>query len=88
MMASQNGHVEVVDKLLQHGANVDLQTKVLLKFTFQLTLHVDYYIILNQLKHFPCLCIYQSVSIRQIKYKSVCTLAVVSILTFSLQNSS
>ena len=31
MMASQNGHVEVVDKLLQHGANVDLQKKVLLK---------------------------------------------------------
>ena len=32
MMASKNGHVEVVDKLLQHGANVDLQQKVLLKF--------------------------------------------------------
>ena len=31
MMASQNGHVEVVDKLLQHGATVDLQKKVLLK---------------------------------------------------------
>ena len=29
MVASQNGHVEVVDKLLQHGANVDLQKKVL-----------------------------------------------------------
>ena len=27
-MASQNGHVEVVDKLLQHGARVDLQRKV------------------------------------------------------------
>ncbi|CAI8029379.1 Ankyrin repeat domain-containing protein 29, partial [Geodia barretti] len=25
MVASQNGHVEVVDKLLQHGATVDLQ---------------------------------------------------------------
>ena len=35
MEASQNGHVEVVDKLLQHGATVDLQEKVLLKFTFQ-----------------------------------------------------
>ena len=28
MAASQIGHVEVVDKLLQHGATVDLQTEV------------------------------------------------------------
>ena len=28
MAASQKGHVEVVDKLLQHGARVDLQNKV------------------------------------------------------------
>ena len=28
MFASCNGHVEVVDKLLQHGARVDLQNKV------------------------------------------------------------
>ena len=28
MGASQNGHVEVVDTLLQHGARVDLQSKV------------------------------------------------------------
>ena len=28
MAASCNGHVEVVDKLLQHGARVDLQDKV------------------------------------------------------------
>ena len=28
MVASQNAHVEVVDKLLQHGARVDLQTEV------------------------------------------------------------
>ena len=28
MVASQNGHVEVVDKLLQHGATVDLKEKV------------------------------------------------------------
>ena len=28
MAASQNGYVEVVDKLLQHGATVDLQDKV------------------------------------------------------------
>ena len=30
MMASHNGHVEVVDRLLQHGARVDLQDKVYL----------------------------------------------------------
>ena len=28
MIASQNGHVEVVNRLLEHGASVDLQTKV------------------------------------------------------------
>ena len=28
MLASQNGHVEVVDKLVQHGATVDLQENV------------------------------------------------------------
>ena len=28
MAASQEGHVEVVDKLLQHGATVDLQKEV------------------------------------------------------------
>ena len=28
MLASHNGHVEVVDKLVQHGATVNLQTKV------------------------------------------------------------
>ena len=28
MVASQNGHVEVVDKLLKCGATIDLQTKV------------------------------------------------------------
>ena len=28
MAASENGHVEVVDKLLQHGARVDLQEEV------------------------------------------------------------
>ena len=28
MVASQNGHVEVVDKLLQHAARVDLQNEV------------------------------------------------------------
>ena len=29
MLASYNGHVEVVDKLLQHGATADLQTNVM-----------------------------------------------------------
>ena len=29
MVASQNGLVEVVDKLLQHGATVDLQHQVI-----------------------------------------------------------
>ena len=28
MWASQNGHVEVVDKLIQQGARVDLQDNV------------------------------------------------------------
>ena len=28
MLASQNGHVEVVDKLVQHGARVDLHNNV------------------------------------------------------------
>ena len=28
MYASQDGHVEVVNMLLQHGARVDLQNKV------------------------------------------------------------
>ena len=28
MVASQNGHIEVVDKLLQHGAKADLQKEV------------------------------------------------------------
>ena len=28
MTASQDGHVEVVNMLLQHGARVDLQNKV------------------------------------------------------------
>ena len=28
MVASQDGHIEMVDKLLQHGAKADLQEKV------------------------------------------------------------
>ena len=31
MAASLDGHVEVVDKLIQHGATVDLQDKVYAK---------------------------------------------------------
>ena len=31
MTASMNGHVEVVDRLLQHEARVDLQKKVNIK---------------------------------------------------------
>ena len=30
MLASMNGHEEVVDKLLQHGATVDLKEKVII----------------------------------------------------------
>ena len=30
MLASQNGHVEVVDKLLQHGATVDMKHQVII----------------------------------------------------------
>ena len=30
MVASDNGHGEVVDKLLQHGATVDLQDQVII----------------------------------------------------------
>ena len=34
MIASQNGHAEVVDTLLQHGASVDLQSNVSAKLYF------------------------------------------------------
>ena len=30
MLASENGHVEVVDKLLQHEARVNLQAQVII----------------------------------------------------------
>ena len=33
MLASQKGHVEVVDKLLQHGARVDLQDNVISQYS-------------------------------------------------------
>ena len=33
MVASYKGHVEVVDKLLQHGATVDLLANVMLQYT-------------------------------------------------------
>ena len=32
MTASQDGHVEVINMLLQHGARVDLQNKVYIIF--------------------------------------------------------
>ena len=35
MLASENGHVEVVDKLLQHGATVDLQVQVIITPTYK-----------------------------------------------------
>ena len=37
--ASYNGHVDVVNVLLQHGANVHLQNKVKLTFVI-ITLHI------------------------------------------------
>ena len=40
MLASRNGHVDVVDKLLQHGASVDLQNEV----GIYMTLYSDVYI--------------------------------------------
>ena len=35
MLASQNGHVEVVDKLLQHGATVDQKENVKSQCTYK-----------------------------------------------------
>ena len=35
MVASLNGHVEVVDKLLQHGATLDLQAQVIITPTYK-----------------------------------------------------
>ena len=35
MLASLNGHVEVVDKLLQHGATVDLKDQVINTHTYK-----------------------------------------------------
>ena len=45
MLASQNGHVEVVDKLLQHGATVDLKDQVI-------TTHICKY---NEIYNHMCL---------------------------------
>ena len=33
MLASGGGHMEVVDKLLQHGARIDLQESVMSQYT-------------------------------------------------------
>ena len=39
MIASQNGHVEVVNRLLEHGASVDLQGKVhIIQYTLCVTI--------------------------------------------------
>ena len=40
MVASQNGHVEVVDKLPQHGARVDLQDNVSVIIIYALNHHL------------------------------------------------
>ena len=42
MIASQNGHADVVDTLLQHGASVDLQGNVSFELLF-------YFIVYNVL---------------------------------------
>ena len=38
MMASYNGHVDVVNVLLQHGASVDLQNKVKIQLFYVLVI--------------------------------------------------
>ena len=42
MMASQEGHLEVVDKLLQHGATVDLQKNVRISSAVVYVITVSY----------------------------------------------
>ena len=39
MKASQNGHAEVVDTLLHHGASVDLQKKVSAELLYFVIIH-------------------------------------------------
>ena len=41
MIASQNGHAEVVDTLLQHGASVDLQDNVSAEMLYFVIIHHD-----------------------------------------------
>ena len=43
MLASRNGHIEVVDTLLQHGASVDLQSNV--------SAELLYYVIIAIISH-------------------------------------
>ena len=45
MLASRNGHVEVVDTLLQHGARVDLQSNV--------SAELLYYVIIYHMQLYP-----------------------------------
>ena len=47
MAASQEGHVEVVDQLLQHGATVDLQRSVITTHTVLLNISDDRFAVLN-----------------------------------------
>ena len=45
MLASQNGHMEVVNMLLQHGARVDLQKEVYTCIILCKVLILDFFII-------------------------------------------
>ena len=57
MVASYKGHVEVVDKLLQHGATVDLQDNVLSQYTHKQNCNLIG--VLNVWKHKSfCVCFY------------------------------
>ena len=52
MEASQNGHAEVVDTLLQHGASVDLQDNVSAELLyFVIIQHVQLYLKLLTILH-------------------------------------
>ena len=41
MLSSQNGHVDMVDMLLQHQSTVDLQNKVVLTGPYKLYFYVQ-----------------------------------------------
>ena len=50
MAASQNEHVEVVDKLLQHGATVDLQHSLITTHTVLLNISDDRFAVRSEFK--------------------------------------